>query len=150
MIIDFIFAALLINPKHIKMKRILVLALVVMIATSSCTRRVIDFTVISTKNVQMSMDKSKGKQVKIKDLKAFGINATLKGAIDKALNTAGPGYDMLVDGVISVSNYYFVSGYRVEGLAVNTLKLKSELGEEGFNEYMKQHSTLTPATTTGN
>ena len=127
------------------MKRVFILAILVAVMASSCTRRVIDFTVISTKNVQMSMDKEKGKAVKIKDLKAFGINATLKGAIDKALNTAGPGYDMLIDGVISVSNYYFVAGYRVEGLAVNTLKLKSELGEEGYQEYMKQHSVVTPS-----
>jgi len=127
------------------MKRITILAIVIAIAVSGCTRRIIDFTVISTKNVQMSMDKSKGKQVKIKDLKAFGINSTLKGAIDKALNSAGPGYDMLVDGVVSYSSYYFVSGYRVEGLAINTLKLKSELGNEGYQEYMKEHSILTPA-----
>jgi hypothetical protein len=125
------------------MKKITFLAIVAAIVVSSCTHRIIDFTVISTKNVQMSMDKSKGKQVKIKDLKAFGINATLKGAIDKALQSAGPGYDLLVDGVISVSNYYFVAGYRVEGLALNTLKLKSELGEEGFQQFVKEHNVTT-------
>ncbi|HWB64261.1 MAG TPA: hypothetical protein VG603_12170 [Chitinophagales bacterium] len=128
------------------MKKITLLSVVLVLFMSSCTHRIIDFTVISTKNLQMSMDKSQGKQVKIKDLKAFGINATLKGAIDKALNTAGPGYDMLVDGVISVSNYYFVAGYRVEGLAINTLKLKSELGEEGFQQFIKEHSVVTPQT----
>lgn len=128
------------------MKRISLLAILVIILSTSCTRRIIDFTVISTKNVQMSMDKEKGKAIKIKDMKAFGINSTLKGAIDKALNTAGPGYDMLIDGVISYSNYLgFVAGYRVEGLAVNTLKLKSELGEQGYEEYMKQHTTVTPS-----
>ncbi|MDB5280991.1 MAG: hypothetical protein JWO06_66 [Bacteroidota bacterium] len=126
------------------MKRVTLIAIMAAIVFSSCTRRIIDFTVISTKNVQMSMDKSKGKQVKIKDLKAFGINSTLKGAIDKALNTAGPGYDMLVDGVVSFSSYYFVSGYRVEGLAINTLKLKTELGDEGFQQYLKAHETVTP------
>ncbi|MDB5283504.1 MAG: hypothetical protein JWO06_2579 [Bacteroidota bacterium] len=130
------------------MKRITILAIVIAIAASSCTRRVIDFTVISTKNVQMSMDKSKGKQVTIKDIKPFGINVTLKGAIDKALNTAGPGYDMLIDGVISYTQYWiFAAGYKVEGLAVNTLKFKAELGEEGYKEYMKLHTAtvLTPA-----
>lgn len=126
------------------MKKITLVALICAIALSSCTHRIIDFTVISTKNVQMSMDKSKGKQVKVKDMKFFGINATLKGVIDKALNTAGPGYDLLVDGVISVSNYYFVAGYKVEGLAVNTLKLKSELGEEGFQQFIKEHNCISP------
>jgi hypothetical protein len=92
----------------------------------------------------MSIDKSKGKEVNIKDLKAFGINATIKGALDKAIESAGPGYDLLVDGVISYSSYWFVSGYRVKGLAVNTMKMKSELGEEGFNNWLRAHEVVTP------
>ena len=127
------------------MKKVLFVTAIVALTLTSCTKRIIDFTVISTKNVQMSIDKSKGKQVKIKDMKAFGINATFKGVIDKALNPAGPGYDLLVDGVVSYSSYYFVAGYKIEGLAINTLKLKSELGEEGFQKFLKEHSVVTPA-----
>jgi len=126
------------------MKKLLVFTAVLAIAVTSCTTRLVDFTVISTKNVQMSIDKSKGKEVNIKDLKAFGINATIKGALDKAIESAGPGYDLLVDGVISYSSYWFVSGYRVKGLAVNTMKMKSELGEEGFNNWLRAHEVVTP------
>lgn len=125
------------------MKKVLPIFLLAVVVMSGCTTRLVDFTVISTKNVQMSLDKSKGKEVNIKDLKAFGFNATIKGALDKAIEAAGPGYDMLVDGVISYSNYYFVSGYRVKGLAINSLKMKAEMGEENFNNWLRAHEPVT-------
>lgn len=126
---------------------LMAVAVAFMFTISSCTSRLIDFTIISTKNMQMSIDKTKGKEVKIKMLKAFGIGAHLKDAIDKAIAAGGPGCDMLVDGVIRYSNYYFVAGYRIEGVAMNSLKLKAELGEDKFDEFMRAHNVVTPENT---
>lgn len=103
---------------------------------NSCTTRLVDFTVISSKNVGM---RAEGKMIEAKEMKFFGINSTIKGVIDKALETAGPEYDLLVDGVLSYSNYYFVAGYKVKGKAVNSADIKLAMGDSEFNQWYAQH-----------
>ena len=113
---------------------------------SSCSERLVDFTVISTKNVSLKINKGQGKQVKGSDFGPFGIGANIKDAMDKALQSAGPDYDLLVDGVVRVHVYPFVSGYKVEGIAVSTNKMQSALGKEGFDEWCKAHNIMNPNT----
>ena len=96
---------------------------------TSCNYRMIDFTVISSKNVTLRLpDDAKGKKVEGKDMKFFapycGI-PNLKSAVDKAIENAGPGYDALIDGVVFNRNAFFSSGYVVTGTPIKTTKLKA-------------------------
>jgi hypothetical protein len=109
---------------------------------SSCSQRLIDFTVISSKNVALRIDKSQGKAVKARSMGVFGFGISIKDAMDKALQSAGPDYDLLIDGVVRSKVYPFYAGYIVEGTAVSTSKLKAELGEAGFREWSKNHNIL--------
>jgi len=123
----------------------LLFAAVLFFSLQSCTFRLVDFTVISTKNVNMSIDKTKGKKTEGKKSYFLGIGFNLKDAIDNALANAGVGYDLLVDGVVRYSTFPFVSVVKVEGIAVDTNKMKAELGEEGFNEWLRgQKDVLDP------
>ena len=98
---------------------------------AGCTRRIVDFTIISTKNVAVPVD-SKGLRIKGEDcvvviLFPFGV-PTIKEAIDRAIENAGPEYDALIDGVIYAGNYSFIFGQQcfiAEGTAINT-KLRKE------------------------
>ena len=93
---------------------------------SGCTIRLVDFTVLSTKNVQVPID-STAKRVTGEDcviviLFPFGI-PNMEEAVDQAIESAGPGYDALVDGVLYQKNHAFLIGqicYVVEGTAINT------------------------------
>jgi hypothetical protein len=58
-------------------------ALVACLAFSSCSERLIDFTVISSKNVSLRINKTQGKQVKGTDFGPFGIGTNIKDAMDK-------------------------------------------------------------------
>ncbi|MFC5272122.1 hypothetical protein [Adhaeribacter terreus] len=120
------------------------LALVASLAFSSCSQRLVDFTVISSKNHSLMLDKSQGKRVKASSIGPFGIGASIKDAMDKALQSAGPDMDLLVDGVVRVNNYFFVGGYQVEGLAVSSTKLRGQLGKEGFEAWCKANNVFDP------
>lgn len=80
------------------------------ISVSSC--RLTDFTVISTKNVTLEVKKD------VPRVSAKGW--TVKGAIDKAIEKAGPGYDALIDGVIYDTGWRF----KVEGTPIKTSETK--------------------------
>lgn len=93
---------------------------------AGCSMRITDFTVISTKNVNVpAKDKAprvKGEDCVIVFLFPFGV-VNLKEAIDKAIESAGPQYDALIDGVAYLDNFHFLVGkqcYRVEGTPINT------------------------------
>lgn len=95
---------------------------------SGCTIRMVDFTVISTKNARVpSVEKgprSEGKDCVFVLLFPWGI-PNMKEAIDNAIESAGPEYDALVDGVVYLQNYNFLIGvqcYKVEGTPINTKK----------------------------
>ena len=104
----------------------LILSLAVCCAmATSCNTRLIDFTVISSKNVTLRLpDDAKGPRTVGKDMKSCGA-PQLKAAVDKAIETAGPGYDALIDGVVFVRQGFLSNGYVVEGTPVKTSKLKS-------------------------
>lgn len=121
----------------------LTMAIVLPIILSSCTARLVDFTVISSKNVNIGFKKSEGKKVIGKSIGFLGIGATIKDAIDKALESAGPDYDLLVDGVVKEASYFLAAGYIVEGIAINSSIKKAELGsEEAFQKWCLEHKVL--------
>jgi hypothetical protein len=107
---------------------------------TSCSVRLVDFTVISSKNVSLKIDKSQGIRVTGASVGFLGMGASIKGAMDKALQSAGPDYDLLVDGVVSIQDYVLVNGYKVEGTAISTSKLKAALGNDGYNNWCKEHN----------
>ena len=108
------------------MKKIVILAgAVSALLLSSCQQRLIDFTVISSKNVTLRLpDDAKGPRTKGKEMKACGT-PMLKAAVDKAIENAGPGYDALIDGVVFQRNEFFRMGWVIEGTPIKTAKLKA-------------------------
>jgi hypothetical protein len=107
------------------MKRIILpLAVVATMLLSSCNQRLVDFTVISSKNVTLRLSEDgKGPRAEGRDMKFCG-RPELKEAIDKALENAGPGYDALIDGVVYQRNEFFKQGWVVQGTPIKTSKLK--------------------------
>lgn len=92
---------------------------------SSCNQRLIDFTVISSKNVTLRLDEdAKGPRSTGKEMKFCG-RPMLKAAVDKAIENAGPGYDALIDGVVYQRSEIFRAGFVVEGTPIKTSQLKS-------------------------
>jgi len=128
-----------------KFKSLLIVAIAAMTLTS-CSIRLVDFTVISSKNVSLDIDKSEGIQTEGKKSYFLGIGWNIKDAMDEALEAAGPEYDMLVDGVVRYTSYPFVSGVHVEGTAINTRAMKERMGEAGFQEWLKGQDVLTAET----
>jgi hypothetical protein len=124
------------------MKKIILSMLVIMTTLSGCTQRLIDFTVISSKNVSLKIDKAQGKNTVGKSMGVFNLGVSIKDAMDKALQNAGADYDLLVDGVVRYASYPFYGGYIVEGVAVSTSKMKASLGQKGFEEWCKQHQVF--------
>ncbi len=110
-------------------KLILPLLVVGVLLVSSCNYRLIDFTVISSKNVTLRLpDDAKGNKVEGKDMvfcaPYFGV-PNLKQAVDRAIESAGPGYDALIDGVVFNRAAFLTSGYVVTGTPIKTTKLKA-------------------------
>ena len=128
-----------------KFKGLIMVALAVMTLTS-CSFRLVDFTVISSKNVNLDIDRSQGVKTEGKKSYFLGIGWNIKDAMDEALEAAGPEYDMLVDGVVRYTSYPFVSGVTVEGTAVSTKAMKARMGEAGFQEWLKGQDVLTEET----
>ncbi len=100
------------------MKKNIILSIIVLIF-SSCSYRVFDFTIVSTKNIDLSkactFEKGK-KRIEGDDLVywIFYIplgRPSIKEAIDKAIETT-PGSVAIVDGVVTSKSMWFVfSGY---------------------------------------
>jgi len=119
-----------------KTKNLCMLALAVMLL-SSCSARLVDFTVISSKNHSIKFNLEEGKVTKGKSMGVFAIGADIKDAMDEALENAGPQYDILVNGVVRSKSYYFYGGFEVEGTAVNSRKLIAKLGEDGYEKWLQ-------------
>ncbi|MCU0843520.1 MAG: hypothetical protein MUC76_01175 [Spirochaetes bacterium] len=102
------------------MKKLLVLVVLLVFAFSfsACTYRLVDFTVISSKNTAV---KGKvGKRVKGSDGRCvFGGPPNMKEAIDRAIQQQ-PGADALIDGVLYMKVYPYYQVYEIEGTAINT------------------------------
>jgi len=131
--------------RSIKLPILLMLAL--MLTFTSCSYRLVDFTVISSKNFDLKIDKTQGVRVSGTSNGFLGLGASIKDAMDKALQSAGPSYDLLIDGVVRVNDYFLVSGYKVEGTAISTSKMKATLGAKGFEEWCKANNVFDPSTT---
>ena len=130
-----------------KIKSVIVLVVTLSIFTvfTSCSYRIVDFTIVSSKNVYLgNIDKTAQRVVG----KHTTINPTnaVKEAIDKAIEKAGSEYDALVDGVVKVSSYYciffYIYVYKVEGTPIKTLQLKADLGEKEFENWCQTHDLI--------
>ena len=108
------------------MKKIALPILVVCaVALSSCNQRLIDFTVISSKNVTLRLpNDAKGPRTEGREMKMC-TQPMLKAAVDKAIENAGPGYDALIDGVVSSRWEVIRQGWVVNGTPIKTSKLKA-------------------------
>jgi hypothetical protein len=119
----------------------LLLAVVALFLLGGCTQRVLDFTVVSSKQMELRVkDTGKGNRVEGKDGVYWLITIplgtpNLKEAVDRAIESAGPGYDALIDGVIYAQNYWYIitgySGYKIVGTPIKTSELKAELLKDG-------------------
>jgi hypothetical protein len=101
---------------------------VVLISFANCTTRLTDFTIISTKNI--NIDAKKGNRAEGKDcayylfglLPIFKIAPNLKDAIDNAIESQGEA-NGLVDGVVYRKFFYFFiisqDCYLVKGNIIN-------------------------------
>lgn len=118
-----------------KIKNVFLLALMLGLMTS-CSFRLVDFTVISSKNVSLNIDKTEGVKVKGEKSYFLGLGWNIKDALDLALETAGPEYDLLIDGVVRYGSYPFISTVTVEGTAVSSKAMKDKIGEAGFNDWL--------------
>lgn len=111
---------------------------------SSCTHRLVDFTVISSKNVSLNIDRTEGKRVEAKKSYFLGIGWNLKDALDAALEGAGVEYDLLVDGVVSYTDWPFVLTVKVEGVAMSSTMMKKSLGDAGYKEWLESQDIFNP------
>lgn len=119
-----------------------ILALSMIFLTASCTYRLVDFTTISTKNVNLGIDKSQGTRVEGKATYFLGLGFNLKDAIDDAMEQAGTGYDLLIDGVVTYQNLPFVTIVKVEGVAVNAAKMRLGMTEEEYNSWLSENKAI--------
>lgn len=122
----------------------LLLLVMAILTFTSCSQRLIDFTVISSKNANIGVDKTKGVRTVGKSMQFLMIGVNIKDAVDNALQKAGAKYDLLIDGVVRVEQYpfygaYVYGGYVVEGTAVSSRDLKAALGEKGFEDFCSSH-----------
>lgn len=111
---------------------------------ASCTQRLADYTVISTKNVSLHIDKSEGVRVQGQKSYFLGIGWNLQDAVDEALESAGVEYDLLVDGVLSYTQWPFVFGVKVEGIAIRSSMMKKSLGDAGYKEWLECQDVFNP------
>ena len=125
---------------------ILCISLLSVVLFSSCSYRIVDFTIISSKNHTIRFDMTQGKRVEGKSMGFLGIGTSLKDAMDKALESAGQGYDLLVDGVVQRVDNFFVVGFKVTGTAVRSTEMRASLGEEEFQKWLKDNNVFDPET----
>lgn len=118
----------------------LIAFMAVIMMMSSCSYRTLDFTIVSTKTYSLPINKSAGTNTEGKSMGFLGLGVSIKDAIDNALSNAGPGYDLLVDGVIYTKDNVFVTGYKVVGIAIKSADMRAELGEDGFKEWCSNHN----------
>jgi len=108
--------------------------LLAVIASLGCSARLIDFTVLSSKNARVEGEVY-GKRTEGKDCAGLLLGLipitgrfqpNMKEAVDRAIEEAGVGYDALIDGVVDnqilLLFVYNQSCYIVEGTPINTKK----------------------------
>ena len=92
----------------------------VVMVLDGCSRRVTDFTIISTKNTLLAgHGEKKDRRIEGEDCKFTLLGLPdMKTAIDDAVENAGPEYDALVDGVVWYDDRFIYVCYRVEGTPI--------------------------------
>lgn len=101
------------------------LTLIASLAMVGCTQRIGDFTILSSKNVGhigTAGPRVKGSDCVLIILFPLGL-PNMKTAVDKAIESAGPGYDALSDVVLSQTSWAFIIGqscYDIEGTALKS------------------------------
>ncbi len=126
-------------------------AVICNIAFYGCTTRLTDFTIASTKTIELSKVptfKRGGQRTTGKDTAHIIIfiplgQPNIKEAIDRAIEKI-PGAVALLDGVISIRNFYipYVYGqnsYIVEGTALIDPALLAKNSDKNSSEYMISH-----------
>jgi hypothetical protein len=106
---------------------------------SGCSQRLLDFTVVSSKDIAARVSESgRGERVTGEDAVPIILipigTPSIKEAVDRAIESAGPGYDALVDGVLTYKWLYFIVGeakYIVEGTPIKTSEFMSSLNTDG-------------------
>ena len=77
-----------------------VMMIALLVVLSGCSHRLFDFTVISSRNHGLQFDLANAQRVEGTSMGFLGIGASVKSAMDNALDNAGIGYDLLLDGVV--------------------------------------------------
>lgn len=96
-----------------KVAILLLLSLSFVLTSCFTNQRLVDFTLLSAKNHGVKTKLSNTPRV-------VGVSIySVKDAIDKALESAGLGYDALIDGVV----YRYSGGFKVEGTPIKTSDL---------------------------
>jgi len=131
------------NPKWISLSLLISGVLIAPMLFSSCfliksTNRITDYTVISSRNHVLAFDRTMGVQV-VGESRGWGMH--IKDAINNALLSAGPEYDVLVDGMIwNVLWKDGFTGIRVTGTALSSRRLISLLGEYEFEKWYAEYA----------
>jgi hypothetical protein len=112
-------------PSHMNRYTTLAASIAAIALSTGCSLPVTDFKVISTKDTQMNADPERGKRVSAMDCVPVVLvhwgQPDLNAAISKAIESAGPGYDALIDGAVYRRYEHFIFGrecWEVEGIAV--------------------------------
>lgn len=123
---------------------LLFVLIIVILSITGCVTRMLDFTVVSNKNVDMKIkDTAKGSRVTGEDHVWWILSIplgtpSLEEAVDRAIESAGPGYDALMDGVIYSEFYFYLlaarSGYKVVGTPVKTAEIIARLEQQGEDD----------------
>lgn len=125
-------------------KLLIIATTVALITLTGCTQRLVDFTVISSKNAELGVDRPTAVQTSGKKSYVFGFGWNVKDAMDIALANAGPEYDLLIDGVIRSTSYFFVVDINVEGMAVNSRQMRADMGEDTFEKWLIAANVFDP------
>jgi hypothetical protein len=145
--------------KKSSISRFLIASISVLILVSliGCSTRILDFTVISSKNVNIKVkDSARGERVSGEDMAVYVFfplgQPQVKNAVDRAIEKAGPGFDALLDGVIYYKYNVFILfgsfGYTVEGTPIKTSQLIVELQKQGIDpeQYFAEHNIVRSTT----
>ena len=124
----------------------LIIAVLAVMTLTSCSYRLVDFTVISSKNMNLEVDRSLGVATEGKKSYFLGLGWNIKDALDEALEKAGPEYDLLIDGVVRYGSYPFVATVTVEGTAVSSKQMKESMGVANYENWLKEQKVVSEKT----
>ncbi len=124
-----------------------IVLLVLAIVTWGSNVTVVDNGIIMTNKSSHVVTSYQGnKKVTGDSYHPYLMRTNIDDAINRALEKAGPGYDMLINATLKVNYYYMIvyfSNYiTVEGTAVNSTELKAEMGEQDYFKWLSSKNIL--------